>query len=64
MGPPGRTTSASDAGSRGEVGESAVAIVVIERVAAIAGHVNVGEAVVVIVAHRHAHSLSGSAAFR
>src|SRR5207253_1257968 len=44
-------------GFGGDIGERAVAIVVVERVAPIAGYVNVFEAVVVIVAYRDPHAV-------
>ena len=41
----------------GHVGERAVAVVVIQRVAAVIRHVEIFEAVVVVVAHRDAHAV-------
>src|SRR2546430_1304395 len=46
-----------NAGLFGDVGERAVTVVVIQRVVAVAGHIQVGEAVVVIVGCRDAHSV-------
>src|SRR5262249_55992532 len=45
-------------GLRGEVREGAVAVVAVERVGAVARHVEVGEAVVVVVSHRHPHPVA------
>src|ERR1700723_288781 len=55
--PPGRggpVPFVANAGFRSYVGESAVAIIVIEDAVAITGHINVRIAVIVIVAHRYA----------
>ena len=56
----GRPSAVGDAGFRGDVGEGAVAVVVIENVAAEAGDVEVGPAVVVVVADGSAHGEAGS----
>ena len=45
---------------RGDIGERAVAIVVKELIAVDVGQKQVGPAVVVVVAHRHAHPVAGS----
>src|SRR5262249_614920 len=50
----------------GDIGECTVTVVVKELVAPVAGHVDVEEAIVVVVAHRHAsgeHSGPGHARF-
>src|SRR5258708_31490250 len=41
----------------GHIRESAVAIVVVQDIFAVAGDVKIGEAVIVIVAHGHAHAV-------
>jgi hypothetical protein len=40
----------------GDVGKSAVAVVVIEAVAAIISHVDVGPAIIIVITHSHAES--------
>ena len=46
----------AEAGLFADIGEGAVAVVVIENRAAVGGDEDVGEAVVVVVARRHAHA--------
>src|SRR5882762_3417993 len=46
-----------DSGRFRDVGERAISVVVVQRVAAVVGHVDIFEAVVVIVAHGDAHSV-------
>ena len=50
-----------DAGSFGDVGESAIAIVAIERIRAIVGHVNIDVAIVVEITDGAAHAVAGIA---
>ena len=51
----GGPAAASGAGLRGDVGEGAVAVVVVEMVAAVAGDVEVFVAVVVVISDRYSH---------
>ena len=61
--PDGATTPAGrrHAGLVRHVGESAIAIVVIENAARVLGHVQVGQAIAVVVAHRHPHPVGAAA---
>src|SRR5271170_4653863 len=43
------------------VGESAVAIIVVERIFSVVGYVEVGEAVIVVIADRHTHAVVAGA---
>ena len=48
--------SGGDARFVGDVFELAISQVVIERVAAVAGDVNIGQAVVIVIGHDHCHA--------
>src|SRR5260221_1923366 len=56
----GRPTRGGEAGFFGNVGESAVAIVAIENVAAILGNVEIGEAVPVVISDCNTHSVAAT----
>src|SRR5205085_10282674 len=55
----GTPAAAADPGALRHVGEGAVAVVAIQRVAAVAGDVEVGVPVVVVIGRRHAHPVGG-----
>src|SRR6266704_2600603 len=56
----GGPTRTGNAGFFGNVGESAIAIVVVEFVAAVGSNVEICEAVVVVVSDSHAHAVAGT----
>ncbi len=56
----GGPAAASDSGCFGDVGERAVAIIAIELVAAERGHVDVLEAVIVVIADGNSHPVTGA----
>src|ERR1051326_3999514 len=50
------STGIRHAGLLGDIGEGAVAVIVVEDRAAISQHHQVGIPVVIVIAHRHSHS--------
>ena len=54
----GGPAAPSDTGLLRDVGEGAIAIVVVELIAPISGHIQIFEAVIVIIADRHTHPVS------
>ena len=54
-------TARSNTCLHGDIGKRAVAIVVVQDIFAVVGHVNVWEAVIVVVSDRNAHSVVGIA---
>src|SRR4029453_18619222 len=53
----GAPSAGGDAGTGGDVGERPVAHVAVQGVAAVVGHVDVGEAVVIVIAGGRAHAV-------
>src|ERR1700674_4644680 len=57
-GGPGGPTAARDPSLIGHVGKGAVTIVVIELIAAVSGHIQILEAIVVIIARGDSHTIA------
>src|SRR5262249_23942931 len=53
----GTPSSAPDARLRGYIGKGSVAIIVIQGISAVAGYIDILEAVIVVVADRHSHAV-------
>src|SRR3977135_530073 len=54
----GSPTGRADTGFLRDVGKSSVAVVVIQNAFPVVGHVEIGEAVVIVVAHCGTHSIA------
>src|SRR3984893_11802138 len=56
----GSPTGRADTGLLRDVGKSSVAVVVVQNAFSVVGHVEIGEAVVIVVAHCGTHSIAAS----